>query len=715
MYRPLISLTFTLTLLLSFSVGHAQDSVIDTTGLILCDLETLIAQKCGVLNTAYVYDVQYGSRSSNYLEHYTANSEASTIQLAPGWHEGNEITWQSAGLRPENIVKDKKIFGVVGTLDNSVYPNCDATAPASQTTAHNTNTCYAPAGNYFIYTSYWGGRNNECSFVQVDSTSYRLVNKYDGTKPKGACWINTADTTTADGFSIDGNALKTSGNPNFVIRNTASANTCATLGAGIGLQTTSCTTPDRNDFNGYFYPSTVIRQINGVSKTISGSFGGRGKNCIYGTNNEPCWIDDANAYVENDTNCTEKWPDGTPSVSAGVALNAYSCKTKGDPRSIQINNGVASSTVGRFVYKSVRGGRNDDCGQGKVGLCYATTDFKSSLEPDLTPDNIQKGIVVFGVRGTYEAPEIVYGSGAHRAPSSSTTANKMNYKQNVTGESNRLEANPSQNSSQLYPTDYHPIPKIATDSEADVVKVNRGTWSNTQCGTIGTITARIANCASTFGTNAAWKGSVKGNSGQTDWDLVTRKRDSVDTSKTYEVWRDSSTGLLWSSLVSTSLNWCKSTGSNGRKVSDGTDMVYDQLTSSEDDPSNYCDNATYQDQTTPISACYLDIPTDGSASLFSTSYSTATTPGKAGLLPDLTAATGRVYWRVPSMYDYILANHHGLRFVMPDIGVNTDEEWTATTSASNRKNAWTFSGKTGARQYKQRNNPAAVRCIGRQS
>lgn len=712
MYRPLISIIF--VFLFNVSVVRAEE-VIDTSNLFLCDLESIITQKCGVLNTAYVYDVQYGSRSSSYLQHYTANAEASTIQLAPGWHEGNEITWQSIGLRPENIVKDKKIFGVVGTLDNTVYTSCVTNAASGQLTAHNSNFCYAPAGAHYIYSSYWGGRNNECSFVQVDSISYKLVNKFDGAKPKGACWINTQDTTTTDGFSIDGNALKTSGNPNFVIRNTATANTCSVIGGGTGLQTTSCTTPDRNDFNGYFYPAFVTRTINGVAKQVSGSFGGRGKNCIYGTNNEPCWIDDADAYVENDTTCNEKYPDGTSGVSATSPLNAYSCKTKGIERAVNINNGIVSSTIGRFVYKTARGGRNTDCAQGKVGLCFTTTDFKSNLDPDLDPNNIQKGIVIFGVRGTYEAPEIVYGSGAHRTPSSSTVANKLNYKQNLTGESNRLEANPNQNSSQIYPADYHAIPKIATDSEADVVKVNRATWSNTQCGTIGTTSARIANCVTTFGTNATWKGSVKGNAGQTDWELVTRKRDSIDANKTYEVWRDTSTGLLWSSLVSTSQNWCKSTGSNGRKISDGVDMVYDQLTSSEDDPSNYCDNPTYQDQNTPVSVCYIDMPENGDPNLFSTDYSTATTPGKAGLLPDLTAATGRVYWRVPTMFDYILANHHGLRFVMPDIGVNTDEEWTATTSASNRKNAWTFSGKTGARQYKQRNNPAAVRCIGRQS
>lgn len=708
MYRPLITL-FIFLFTLGFK-AQSQDSVIDTTGLFLCDLETIITQKCGVLNTAYVYEVQYGPRSNDYLQHYTTNDNASSIQLAPGWHDGNQINWTSSGLRPENIVKDKKIFGITGTLDNSVYPACDLTGAVSQTTAHNTNMCYAPAGNYYIYNEFWGGRSDECSFVQVDATSYKLVNKYDMQTPKGACWINTADTVTPDGFSIDNNALKTSGNPNFVIRNTATANTCPFSGPGIGLQTTSCTTPDYSDGNiGYFYPVTVTRNINGVNKQVSGAFGGRGKNCIYGTNNEPCWIDDADAYVENDTTCSEKSPDGSAGAS-GTALNSFSCKTKGDPNTIQYNNGLVSSTVGRFVYRTPRGGRNADCGQGKVGLCFTTTDLKSGLEPDLDPNNFQKGLVIFGIRGTYEAPEIVYGSGAHRAPSSSTTVNRIAYKQNLTGESNRLEANPNQNSSQIYPTDYHPVPKIATDSEADVVGVNRATWNNTQCGTIGTIAARVANCVSVFGSNATWKGTVRGNAGQTDWELVTRRNYS---GANHEVWRDTGTGLMWSSLVSTSQNWCKATGSNGRKVSDGVDMVYDQMTSAEDDPSNYCDNATYQDQTTPVSTCYIDIPENGDPNLFATTYNTATTPGKAALLPTLSGSAGRVYWRVPSMYDYILANHHGLRFVLPDIGTNTDEEWTATTSASNRKNAWTFSGKTGARQYKQRNNPAAVRCIGR--
>jgi hypothetical protein len=715
MYRPLVSILF--ILLLNLPTARAADSVIDTTGLILCRINDIIAERCGVLTANYIYDRQYGPRSSNHLENYGPANNAVTVQLSQGWHEGNQIVWQSTGLRPENILKDKKVFGIVGTLDNTVYPDCVTGVASGQLTAHNTNFCYAPASSTaFIYTSYFGGRADDCSFVQVDSSTYRLINKVSGSPAKGACWINTQDTVTTDGFSIDGNALKTSGNPNFVVRNTASSNTCSILGTGTGLQTASCTTPDRNDFNGYFYPTTLTQNINGVNKQVSGAFGGRGKNCIFGTNNEPCWIDDATAYVENDTNCSEKWPDGTPGVSVTTALNSFSCKTKGDQKTISVNNGVVSSTIGRFVYKSPRGGRNSNCAQGKVGLCYTATDLKSSLEPDLIPANIQKGIVIFGVRGDYEAPEIVYGSGAHRSPSSSTTSNRMNYRQTATGESNRLETSPNSNSSALYPTDYHPVPKVITDSEADIVKVNRTGWSNKQCGTIGTIVARIANCADVtlgFGTNALWKGSARGNAGQTDWDLVTRRRDSIDANKMYEVWRDSGTGLLWSSLVSTGLNWCKSTGSNGRKVSDGVDMIFDPASAAEDDPSNYCDNATNQDQTTPISACYVDIPASGTAQVFSTAYNTATTPGKAGLTADLTAASGRVYWRVPSMYDYLLANHHGLRFVLPDIGVDTDEEWTATTSASNRKNAWTFSGKTGARQYKQRNNPAAVRCIGR--
>lgn len=711
MYRSLILtlVSFSLFLQTLTTPSAAQDSVIDTSTMVLCDLDAIILQKCGVLNTAYVYDVQYGPRSTNNSQNYMANNNASSIQLAVGWHAANTITWSSTTLLPENIVKGKKIFGVTGTLDNSLYPACVTNAPASQTTAHNTGFCYAPSGNYYIYNQYWAGRNNECSFVQVDSSNYKLVNKYDLTKPNGACWINTLDTTTPDGFSIDGNALKSSGTPNFVIRNTATSNTCPTTGLGIGLQNTSCTTPDRNDFNGYFYPKFVNRVINGVNKQVSGAFGGRGKDCIYGINNEPCWIDDPEAYVENDTYCSEKSPDGTPAAS-GVALNSYSCKTKPEPRTVYINTNQVSSTIGRFVYTQVQGGRSLNCGANRSGSCYTVESFKSSVEPDLIPENIQNGLVIFGIRGNYNAPEIVYGSGAHRAPSGTASPNKMNYKQTTTGESNRLEAAPNSNASVIYPADYHPIPKVAADSEADVVKVNRTSWSNIQCGITGTINDRAAHCATTFASNATWKGSVIGNAGQTDWELITRRNYSGTN---HEVWRDTSTGLLWSSLVSSNLNWCKSVGSNGRKISDGVDMVYDQATSSEDDPSNYCDNATYQDQNTPISACYIDTVTGANPNLFDASYNQATTPGKAGLLQNLSASTGRVYWRVPSMYDYILANHHGLRFVLPDIGTSSDEEWTSTTSASNRKNAWTFSGKTGSRQHKQRNNPAAVRCIGR--
>ena len=113
---------------------------------------------------------------------------------------------------------------------------------------------------------------------------------------------------------------------------------------------------------------------------------------------------------------------------------------------------------------------------------------------------------------------------------------------------------------------YRAVPDINTDDDGEtgdsVTYVNRSTWGSTTCGTTqSTIAARIADCATVFGANATWDGSVDGNAGQGVWKLVTRTG-PVTSSMGQEVWQDERTGVLWSSLVSKAINWCMASGNN---------------------------------------------------------------------------------------------------------------------------------------------------------
>ena len=98
------------------------------------------------------------------------------------------------------------------------------------------------------------------------------------------------------------------------------------------------------------------------------------------------------------------------------------------------------------------------------------------------------------------------------------------------------------------PTNYREVPNIAIDD--DGYQGTSATYAprpGTNCGTSGTIAARITNC------NTSWNGATNGIGGEATWNLVAR----VFANK--EVWQDTRTGLLWSSKVGTA-NWCRAAG-----------------------------------------------------------------------------------------------------------------------------------------------------------
>jgi hypothetical protein len=232
------------------------------------------------------------------------------------------------------------------------------------------------------------------------------------------------------------------------------------------------------------------------------------------------------------------------------------------------------------------------------------------------------------------------------------------------------------------------------------------------CGlTQGSIAARIADCNSTNGRLATWSGIVSGTGGQGTWYLVTRQ----GTNK--EVWQDGRTGLIWSSKLTTVAgdNWCRASG-NGQA----------------NDPSNYCNNATYQPQYPTIESDCAEpagaVPTPGWCSN-GTAYSSSAGCGATWTAnPDnwtvgtYSAAKGgmgansttlKVRWRLPTIHDYEQANIDGIRSVMPDMGAFGGNDWSASVYSSNRNLAWYFGSVSGGVSLNNRNINGAVRCVGR--
>lgn len=232
---------------------------------------------------------------------------------------------------------------------------------------------------------------------------------------------------------------------------------------------------------------------------------------------------------------------------------------------------------------------------------------------------------------------------------------------------------------------YHEIPNSNTDDDGYWTSANgctgAGGGSNTctpvihathghaDCGTSGTIAARITNC------NFTWNGMANGIGGESIWQLV-----SSISGK--EVWKDTKTGLLWSDLMGTD-TWCTAAGS-----------------SQTNEVSNYCaaNTVSYCSEGTGINAA------SGSENWTTPTYANE----KGGMGKNSTTV---VRWRLPNRSDWYQAEVDGVRFVLQSMVGN--DFWTTTIYSNFRQVAWIFKGSTGDATSNFRHNTYKIRCVGR--
>ncbi len=342
---------------------------------------------------------------------------------------------------------------------------------------------------------------------------------------------------------------------------------------------------------------------------------------------------------------------------------------------------------------------------GAIPGAYYSGNSVLFTDGNLVPYNLVSGASIFGVTGTGTLVPAQTANFATFAASSQfrdkTTTQVSLYNEAVTNAGVPYTNTPTGN-----PGGYRAVSDITKDDDgytggsSTIVNRTSPAWGATTCGTSqATIADRIADCAIAFGASATWDGSVNGNAGQGQWKLVSRSG-SVTSSKGREVWQDQRTKLLWSSLVSTSLNWCKASGSN----------FITNNPAAEDDPSNYCDSSSYQNTgtgpaTKAVSACFED-----GENYFTTTDGSIDNLGKVGLNLSSTPA---VAWRLPSLADYEQAEVNGIRFVMPDMLSGGSVEWSASVYSASRSLAWYFISNYGGVNNNARYNNNRVRCVGR--
>lgn len=191
--------------------------------------------------------------------------------------------------------------------------------------------------------------------------------------------------------------------------------------------------------------------------------------------------------------------------------------------------------------------------------------------------------------------------------------------------------------------DYSRIPNPNTDNDENIIKYKES--SSVACGvleTLESVSEREKDCEEKLSIeNSTWNGATNGISGEGNFVMVMKK----DSKK---IWRDETTGLLWSYRI-TEDDWESASGNYGDSRTE--DFTCNQITGFNE---------------------------------------------------------GEVSWRLPTRSEFLQADINGARFVLEDLA-NT--YWTAT-SVNKAGIVWAINQEEALLEKKHRDEKLSIRCVG---
>ncbi|MDD0854148.1 hypothetical protein HBN50_13630 [Halobacteriovorax sp. GB3] len=222
------------------------------------------------------------------------------------------------------------------------------------------------------------------------------------------------------------------------------------------------------------------------------------------------------------------------------------------------------------------------------------------------------------------------------------------------------------------------------------------------CGLNGTIDQRIKDCA----TSNKKLSHFESQKLKITWKLVS----VIKANQQYEVWIDTATNLLWSDRTDKKYNWYRATGYAKNKDQSILETQFIAEPGYRDNETPYKVGIALQPKN-PISVCHdhkeLTKVTPYQYKQSDEAHDSNERYAFKGYLEN-----ERVQWKVPSRIDWMIAETHGIRKVLPRIDYKM---WSTTSGSDYRNSVWLYDGKFGVFDGSDRQISQYVRCIGKRN